>query len=506
MSQQNEAVHPSPVKGVVQDAAAAQSLARRLLTGSIVYALAILGTKALSFLLTPLFTRFLTPADYGLVALAQNLGGLFGVLCGLGGGGALRLYFDYMHDESLLRRYISTVLRTAGILTVGAFAIAYLAGPHVIALFGTGFSVPFFPYVALAIAAAAILQPVQYRLLLYQVQSRAWAFAALSTGLMVASSLGMILFVMIIQRGAVGLLVGDLFGTAVTAAAALFLLRKWIFIGWDSRFVNETMRLGIPLVANQFMVLGLEVADRFILQRYRDVAEVGLYSLAYTFGMVMFMVTLAIRQAWSPAFLELASQGEGQRRTIGRTTSGLCTLMVGIAIIGSALAPDVVRAVVDPRYAEAGRVIPLIIGAYLLWGLYGLFSLSALHVKRPGILISINGVALAINLVANFWLVPSAGMYGAAYATLASYGVAAVLMYIYGQRLYRWPQRPLNLVLILAALGAVICASQLGGSYATHHVVLLVTVLCAYTAVLLLGGKELIQAVRVIVKRRSIAS
>jgi O-antigen/teichoic acid export membrane protein len=48
------------------------------------------------------------------------------------------------------------------------------------------------------------------------------------------------------------------------------------------------------------------LADRFILAHYRDLSEVGIYSLAYSLGMVMFLVTRSLSQAWLPMFFELA--------------------------------------------------------------------------------------------------------------------------------------------------------------------------------------------------------
>ena len=75
-------ISPEPAPDVA--APELHSVASRLVRGSAVYALANFGIKALSFLLLPVYTRFLTPADYGVISLAETLALIAALLCGLG--------------------------------------------------------------------------------------------------------------------------------------------------------------------------------------------------------------------------------------------------------------------------------------------------------------------------------------------------------------------------------------------------------------------------------------
>src|SRR5207249_3977473 len=127
---------------------------------------------------------------------------------------------------------------------------------------------------------------------------------------------------------------------------------------------------------------GLVVADRFILERYRSLDEVGLYSLAYTLGMVMYLVSLSIAQAWQTIYFDTARAGDVTGRSmLGRLSSSLAIFLSAIAFIGVLIAPEL-TSVLDARYRAVGRLIPWIIGGYLLHALFGLFHLSALQGKR----------------------------------------------------------------------------------------------------------------------------
>jgi O-antigen/teichoic acid export membrane protein len=425
------------------------------------------------------------------------------ILCSLGLDGAMRrLYFDYVDDPSLLARYISTVLRSAACITLLALATTFLAGPYLLATLAPGFHISFFPYIALALVTAGISQPFQYQLRLYQIQGHPKPYGLLSSAVIVVTSVIAIVLVVVVRWGAVGMLLAQLLGAGVVTTIALYSLRRWLLAGWEWRFLRETIHLGLPLILYQFTLVGLEVADRFILQRYRSVDEVGLYSLAYTFGMVMFLITFSIIQAWNPAFFDLARHGEAGRRTIGHISSGLFILLAAIALFGTVIARDFVALVFDSRYHAAGYVIPVIICAYLLHGLFGLFQLSVMQAKKANILTAITFIAFVVNIVLNLWLIPIGGMYGAAYATLAAFGVEAVLTYAYAQRVYSWPHSRLHLTLTTAMVGGMLVLTQLPWSTPTRPVALLVALLIAYGVLWLLGGRNLIQTAKLLWARQ----
>jgi len=214
-------------------------------------------------------------------------------------------------------------------------------------------------------------------------------------------------------------------------------LRSWLAGGWNWRHVHESLFLALPLLPHDFMAAGLVAADRLILARYRSVGEVGVYSVAYTLGIVMALVTNSLQQAWGPAFFKLAS-GESEGRTVvaGMTT----TLAVGLAIVavcGALVAGPFVTVFLDSRYRAAAVIVPWVIGGYLLHSFYGFFQLGAVQARRTQLVLVASASAFLVNLVLNFWWVPRLGIYGAAYATFVAYGVEAFVMAFCAQRYYK---------------------------------------------------------------------
>src|SRR6266513_2523217 len=252
----------------------------RVLRGSAIYGLATFGTKTINlFLLVPLYTRFLTPSDYGTISLAESVAVLVGAISTVSLDAALqRLYFQYSDDSQLLKRYVSSVLRSAAVLLAVSLVVALAFGRQLFAIFAPNFAIPFFPYTALAIITAIVGQVVQYRLVLFMVEGRAKHYAMLAFCMFVLTGAAAVTLVVFVPWGAYGMLLAKLVGTGATAVGAAFLLEQWFRAGWDWPFVRESLQFALPLVPFGLTALLLDVADRFILQHFRSTAEVGLYT------------------------------------------------------------------------------------------------------------------------------------------------------------------------------------------------------------------------------------
>jgi hypothetical protein len=91
------------------------------------YAITNFALKAVNFLLITVFTRYLSPHDYGTISLEEIIATtLLALFSGLGLDTAVRrLYFHYADEPSVQRQYVSSVLRFGAILTVAVVALAF---------------------------------------------------------------------------------------------------------------------------------------------------------------------------------------------------------------------------------------------------------------------------------------------------------------------------------------------------------------------------------------------
>ena len=110
---------------------------KELLKDTVVYGLGTLTTKGLGFLLIPIYTRYLTPGDYGILALVNMWGAVLGVLFGLGQPRALfRYYFKESDRERGGEEVLSTFLYLMAGVGGAGLAIVWFARPLSAALLG----------------------------------------------------------------------------------------------------------------------------------------------------------------------------------------------------------------------------------------------------------------------------------------------------------------------------------------------------------------------------------
>jgi O-antigen/teichoic acid export membrane protein len=132
-----------------------------------------------------------------------------------------------------------------------------------------------------------------------------------------------------------------------------------------------------------------------------------------------------------------------------------------VAVFGSTIANPFIRGVLDPRYWQAGRLVPLVIGGYLFHAVFALFQLCSLHARKAQFVWVVSIVALTANLALNFAWDPKWGMYGAACATTVAYAVEGLLMYLYAQRVYALPVNGRRLLMVVAVFCGVLAITQL---------------------------------------------
>jgi O-antigen/teichoic acid export membrane protein len=427
----------TPAASDVVAAPAARTIATRILRASTVYGIANLGIRALNFLLLPVYTRYLSPSDYGIIALAETLAAFSVQVVGMGFDASIqRLYFRHIDEPEELASYVGSGLKFALALEAIFVALTLTLGPWLQHTIAPGSSVRY-SFLAMAMITVAATQFFGYRLVLYQSEHRPWPYAILSLlsfALTASTSVALVVFA---RRGVLGMLGGKLFAAAVCLAIAIFLTRHEFRSRFHWAYVRETVRIGLPLVPHQLMALGLITADRFILAHYRDLREVGLYSIAYTFGMIMSLVTMSLNQAWAPVYYDVARKGEEGRRILGKMCDGLVVILTAVACFGSLIAQPFIAHFLDHRYVAAGRVVPWIIGSYLAHSLFSMFGLAAMQAQRTKLIMGSSFIALVVNTILNFALIPHWGMYGAGCATLIAYVVEALVMYRLAQQAHR---------------------------------------------------------------------
>jgi len=222
---------------------------------------------------------------------------------------------------------------------------------------------------------------------------------------------------------------------------------------------KELLSFGLPIIPAGIASLILSLSDRYFLKHYSTLAQVGLYSLGYRFGEFILFFAWAFQTAW-PQFLFSNEKSPDAKTLYSKVTTYLLFVIVWVCLGVSMLAEEVIKIMAAPGFWEAYKVVPWIALSQVFLGLNLIGAVGINLKKKTGWLPLTYWIAAAVNLTLNYLFIPTYGMMGAAWATLAAYIIQFSLSFLISMKYYAIPyeySRILKIAVIGLALYLVSC-------------------------------------------------
>ena len=405
---------------------------RGLARHSAVYGVGGLVSRILATILLPLYTGYLTPADYGRVEIVTSATAVMAIVLQLGISSAFfRFYFDAKEEPARL-----VVIRTSFWFTMAMSTVGLVLGVVFAAPVGHWIGLGHDPTLVRA-GAVGLWAQTNYNQLtaLFRVEERSAQYAVASVANVLLTVCAMVLFVAVFHWGAVGLVVGNFTGTLLVYVALLAYRTEQLGLQFDRELFRAMQKFGMPLVPSALALWTITFVDREFVSWYKGNAEVGVYSAAVKIAGVITFVMVAFRTAW-PAFAYSIEDDREAKRTYSFVLTYLLTFASWLSLALGALAPWWVRLLTDPRYQRAEKGVALLAFAGAVYAGYTVLAIGSGRARRTQLNWVVTGTGAAVNVGLNFWLVPAYGMVGAAISTAAAYVVLFVGMTLYAQRVY----------------------------------------------------------------------
>ena len=415
---------------------------KHLFRNLLIYGVGDTATSIVSLLLLPIFTsvdkttgvsRYLTPADYGVITMLLTIEAVTKVLFRWGVDTAfMRLYYD-CDDERGRQRLASTIflflLGVNGTLVLAGIASAGwvthgLLGPG-------GRSI----LVVLTLVNTFVVNFYFIPFQVLRIEERSRKFIAISIGRSSGTVVARLVFVIWARLGVLGIVLADIVVTTVLSIYLIRLFTRLIRPVFSAAVLREALSFGLPRVPHTIAQQVIGFADRYFLKAFATLADVGVYSIGATFGLALKLFLSSFESAWTPFFL--AAMHERDAKKIYRTVSTYVIAVLVLLVAGlCALAPGVVRLFTSAKFHAAAAVTPWIALGVMFQGLYLVGSIGLVIKKRTTLYPISTGTAAAVSLAANRMLIPHYGILGAAWANTISYATLAVMTVGFSQYVY----------------------------------------------------------------------
>ena len=383
---------------------------KRLVNSTATYALANVINSAIPFLLLPVLTRVLAPAEYGVVAMFTTVITVFSAFTGLSLHGAVSV--RYFNKETNHPRFVGTCLAVLSCSTAFVLGIVWILSEFFSDLVGLPRA-----WLLLAVVGSGFQTLINIRLVMWQVKGvavRYGIFQILQTLFNLGVSLWLVVYVEMGWEGrGVGVLVA-LFIFGALAVSSLF----WSGLASrsvDRKYLRASLKFGIPLIPHSVGGMMTAISDRFILVALIGMGATGSYVVGAQVGMVIGLLADAFNKAFGPHLLnELQRLGGKSDLALARQC---IVVFVGLLLLSSFFVfcvPFIYKLFIGPEYYDSLIVAQLVGFGNAFLGMYYVVSGFIFYSEKTGLLARLTLICGVFNLGMTYLFVLVFGAVGAA--------------------------------------------------------------------------------------------
>ncbi len=426
----------------------------RIIKNTSFYTIGNILPQAVSFFLLPIYTRYLTPADYGIVSSLQVLTSILTILFTLAiDRSVYRMYFDHK-TEADKKDYLGTITIALILVSTIVLLIIFVFRSAVGQIYK---SIEFYPYYVFAILAAffSILQVVPK--IYYQVNEKAEKFVLISFAQFLLNAGFTLYFVVGKLDGAAGMLKAELVANIIIAPLVIYISYKTINFKFNSKFFFKSLKFSAPLIPGLLSAFVLNLSDRIFIERYFTLSDVGIYSLGYKIAGLIGVFASSFLLAYGPVFYKHANSEDQNmaKERIAKYNQVYMLVVIMISFLITIFSKEAIILLLDQKYRESYKIVPIIAFSYIVMQITGLFNMMIYQNKKSVALMIIGLTSAGLSILINFLLIPTYGLYGAAFATVLSFIIVFLMTWKYAIKCYYIPLEWEKIAIVLIPLIAI---------------------------------------------------
>jgi O-antigen/teichoic acid export membrane protein len=398
---------------------------KKLGAQSFTYWIMVILAKVVGFILIPIYTRYLTPKDYGIIELLHLTTDIAALVIGMQiNQGVFKFYhkYDSQRDRD---RVISTALISMLVLGI-LMAVAFNIFSRSITLLVFG-SENYLGYFRLFSSIYPLTLILEIPFALIRIKSRARLFVICNLLNFIFTISLTIIFIVYMGWGIWGVIISP--AITYTLLAIILVRRTFKEVGtyFSLPILKQILRFTIPLIPASIGMFVLHFSDRYFVKHYCNLSDVGIYSLGYKFGFLLSgMVIAPFNLIWQTYMYEIAKKTNASE-IYGRIVTYFTFTLIAAGLMISIPNNEIIQIITAPAFFKAADVIPLIALAYIFSGANTVFQTGLLVKSRSHWIGGITFLTAVLNLIMNYFCISAFGIMGAALATTTSFLFMAII-------------------------------------------------------------------------------
>ncbi len=389
-------------------------------------------TKAVSFFLIPIYAANLNPTEFGQLAIARIAPAFLMPIFTLNLHGAIiRMYLDWenkKNEKSAIFTITIFSLIWSAIMMCCTIAFGHLIFPILIK------AAPFDPYIKIAIIAEGItaISTISYKLMRIKEQAKLFSIVSFVETTMVL--LSVIYFIVSRQMGVLGALYGILLANSIMMLIHFIYLVINSSLSINLKALRESINYSLPLVPGNIVESFYSVLDRFFMDKFIPLNQIGLYSFGQRISQILLIVINVLQLGFAPFFIRLYSKSNNYVNTMGYYYKifayVICITAVSICIFAS----ELVAILGTSNYAPAHSYIYLIVLSLTVHS-FGFFGSNQIALAKKTIYESyISFIKLFLFATLGYFGILNFGIYGVLITYIVINSLTTTFLIYIGQK------------------------------------------------------------------------
>ena len=392
------------------------------------------------FLAIIIYTRLLSPKEYGLYILAITTISIVTAICFEWLNKSVLRYFEKHKQIGQMTEFISTVVDSLmGIIIVvlilwylGVNSLQKYLEPNLVLLLNIGglviFTVAGYSFILYIRQAAQ--ESFQYAI---RSIIRAFVELTIAASFIYFFHMGPkgILWAMVITAGSI--LLWDIFSSRRIWQIKISYFSKKLF--------KNLLGYGFPLVGLSVASYILVAADRYMIKYFLTTDKVGIYSASYSLAseVIQFPMAILLLAAYPIIMATFEKDGEGATSLLLNKIISLYFIFLMPVIFGiTVLSKNIANILLGESFRSGYTILPWISVGVFCFGLTQYFYKPFELKEKTKILSSLVFFAAILNIILNLFFIPKFGILGAAYATLISYLAYFFSSWLISRKIFLW--------------------------------------------------------------------
>ena len=379
-------------------------------------------TSAVSFLLLPILTQYLTPEDYGVLAIFNATTRFIVSILALGSANILMIHLINLKAKefsSYLNSFLKLILISATFFSL--LMILYIL------IFKDFFGLP--NWLAILIPSVSFLIVIfesATTITMFTKQYKEYASLALSKFFI--ETLTSLFLIVGVGLNWIGRIEGLITGIIISIIITYKFLRNNNYLS-EKATKNKVIQLakqGSPLLFMTVSITVMNLSDRFFIEHYVGLADTGIYNIGAVVGGIELIFVNATISVFRPMIYTFLKEKKNDLKI-----QLLNILILIVTIILLHLFTDLIfDLLIDKKYYSAKPyVLPISLG-FFFWGISNFYLSYLLYHKKNKLNAFVSIFSMILNLILNYFFIKEYNTIGAAYATAITYFISAIFIFL----------------------------------------------------------------------------